>query len=219
MTRAFVPPFAPLAVLAMLGTAALLIALLLAVVAGSVFRKWKWTKWGSIGAVALAAGYAAVLLASSLVSGDRTLEAGDSKSFCEIDCHLAYSVAQVDVARGPVETRYRVALRTWFDPATISPARGDVPLTPNPRVVYLIDPAGNRYPAAPEAVRELLRPLRPGESFTTALEFRVPSGAVAPRLFVGDPPGPEALLVGHENAPFHGRIYFGLEPPTTATGR
>jgi hypothetical protein len=211
------PPLAHLAVLAMLGTAALLILLLLVVVAGSVFRKWQWTKWGSLGAAALAAVYSAALLGTSLVSRDRTLPPGGSKYFCEIDCHVAYSVEKVEVTRGPAETLYRVALRSWFDPATTSPTRGDAALTPNPRTVYLLDRAGNRYSAAPDVLRELVRPLRPGESFTTAVELRVPTGADSPRLFVGDPPGPEALLIGHENAPFHGRIYFGLG--SAAAGR
>jgi amino acid transporter len=39
------PPHASLAALALLGTAALLIVFLLAVVAGSVLRQWKLTRW------------------------------------------------------------------------------------------------------------------------------------------------------------------------------
>jgi hypothetical protein len=34
---------------------------------------------------------------------------------------------------------------------------------------------------------------------------------------VGDPPGGiEAVLIGHENGPLHGRIYFALPPARTA---
>jgi len=216
MTSIAVPPHAPLATLAMLATAAILFVCLLTVVAGSIFRRWKLTKWGSSAAALIGAGYAAILIGSSLASRDRILEPGEAKVFCELDCHLAYSVAGVEFEPAGAETRYRISLRTWFDPATIAPFRGDAPLAPNPRIVYLLDGAGRRHPAPPEAVAALAKPLRPGDSYRTALEFRLSPGAGAPKLFVGDPPGPEALLIGHENAPFHGRIYFGLEPRRSA---
>jgi hypothetical protein len=210
------PPHASLAALALLGTAALLIVCLLAVVAGSVSRQWKMTRWGSLAAALLAGGYAAILIGSSLPSRDRILKPGDAKIFCELDCHLAYSVDGIESEPVGAATRYHIVLRTWFDPATIAPFRGDALLAPNPRIVYLLDGAGHRHPAPTEAVAALAKPLRPGESYRTSLEFRLPFDAGTPKLFVGDPPGPEALLIGHENAPFHGRIYFGLEPHRSA---
>jgi hypothetical protein len=213
MTSIAMPPHASLAALAMLGTAALLIAGLLAVVAGSIFRKWTLTKWGSSAAAVVAAAYAAILIGSSLASRDRILDPGEAKVFCELDCHIAYSVAGVETETAGADTRYRISIRTWFDPSTVASFRGNAPLSPNPRIVYLVDGAGRRHPASPEAVAALAKPLRPGESYGTALAFRLSPDAGAPKLFVGDPPGPEALLIGHENSPFHGRIYFGLGPP------
>jgi hypothetical protein len=100
--------------------------------------------------------------------------------------------------------------------------RGDGLLTPNPRVVFVVDETGRRYgvsPAGQKALEEsrgpstpLTRILRPGESYTTALVFDLPDGAQRPRLFLGDAPGIETFVVGHENSLFHRKIYFELPP-------
>jgi hypothetical protein len=111
-------------------------------------------------------------------------------------------------------------VRTWFDPSTIAPWRGNAPVTPNPRTAWIVDASGRRYPVSREATRAaalaglpseaLDRPLRPGESFSTTLVFDVPTNAPHPRLFFGDPPGIERLVLGHENSPFHGKVLFDL---------
>jgi hypothetical protein len=90
-------------------------------------------------------------------------------------------------------------------------------------MVFLVDESGRRYrvsSAGQKAVEDsrgpsaaLTRILRPGESYMTTLVFDVPEGARRLRLFLGDPPGLETLLIGHENSPFHKKIYFDL-PPT-----
>jgi len=114
-----------------------------------------------------------------------------------------------------------VTLRTWFDPATIAPFRGDAPLSPGPRTVYLLDDAGRRRAPSPAATAAwekshgestpLGRELRPGQSYTTTLVFDLPADARADRLFVGDPPGGiETVLIGHENSPGHGKTYLAL---------
>ena len=52
--------------------------------------------------------------------------------------------------------------------------------------------------------------LRPGESYTTTLVFEVPQGVRAPRFFIGDPPGPEKFLIGHENSFLHKKVFHRL---------
>ena len=60
------------------------------------------------------------------------------------------------------------------------------------------------------------RALRPGESYSTTFAFHVSTGARGLRLFIGNTGGPEALLIGHENSPLHGKVYFALPAPRTA---
>lgn len=217
LAAVFVPPVAPVVLLAFLGAGFLLFGLAVAAaISGAAGRRpLAWNLAGV--AVAIAATYAAFLLGGALVSRSRTLAAGDLKYFCEIDCHLAYSIA---AAERPSPTRLAVTVRTWFDPSTTAPFRGNAPLTPNPRTVYLVDAAGRRFLPSPAAARDwearhgpsasFERPLAPGEESTTTFVFEVPPGLREPRLFVGDPPGIESLLIGHENSPGHGRIYFAL---------
>src|SRR5215470_16619692 len=139
---AFVPPLAPVVVLVFLGAIGLTAA---AAVGGAValsFRRFRLAR-GIFGTgLAVAAGYGVLLLGVALQSRERTLSPGEKKYFCEIDCHLAYSIAGVESA-GP--GTLAVTVTTWFDPSTTAPFRGDAPLTPNPRVVYLVDDLGRRH--------------------------------------------------------------------------
>src|SRR5439155_12465337 len=48
-----------------------------------------------VSAAAAAGLYAAVLLVFSLASREQVAGRGDEKYFCEVDCHLAYSVVDV----------------------------------------------------------------------------------------------------------------------------
>lgn len=210
--QAFMPEHAWLAALALIGTAALLLLLAAGAVA-ALRRRRRVGAAGLAGAgAAVAAVYTAVLLAISVASQEQTLNRGDRKYFCEIDCHIAYSVEGVEASTEDLGTRYLVSVATWFDPSTIASFRGGAPLTPNARVAFLLDETGRRYPAAGDSVRALSRPLRPGESRRTTLSFLVPDGARRPRLFLGDPGGVENLLIGHENSPWHRRIAFSLQP-------
>ena len=52
-------------------------------------------------ALAVGAVYAVVLFGTAAVSSDRTLPVGDRKVFCEIDCHLAYSIASATSRGSP----------------------------------------------------------------------------------------------------------------------
>jgi hypothetical protein len=46
-----------------------------------------------------ASGYALVLIGVSLTSHEKTLAPGENKYFCEIDCHIAYSVVNFEEAK------------------------------------------------------------------------------------------------------------------------
>jgi hypothetical protein len=212
------PEFAPFVAMAFLGTGLVLFIGAVGAAISLAFRHRRIAGWIGAGAGLVAFGYAGMLVGASLLSRDRTLARGEKKYFCEIDCHLAYSVT--DVQRVGSGQYVAVTLRTWFDPNTIAPWRGDAPLSPNARVVYALDRAGRRSDPSPAGQRAweaehgpavpLTKPLRPGESYATTLVFEAPAGPEGLRLFVGDPPGVEALLIGHENSPLHGRIYLAL---------
>lgn len=222
-------PYAPFVVLAFLGAGFLVAASALGVLAAALFRRARLVPWiGGFGLLVIGV-YAALLLAASATSREIALGPGEKKYFCEIDCHLAYSVAGTETTPllgpplDPVRARGRftvVRLRTWFDETTISPRRGMSPLAPNPRRVFVKDAAGRRYDRSPEGERALAAsgrastsldtPLRPGESYETLLVFDLPADVRGARLFVGSE-GPELnLLIGHDQSLLHRRIWFQL---------
>ena len=226
---AFVPEHSAVSALGFLAAAAGALGALLAATASLAARRRTWAAGIGLASVAGAVAYGAVLFGCSLASRDRVLAAGGRKYFCELDCHLAYSVAGVERARtvglpaAAVAARGRftiIRVRTWFDPSTIAPFRGNAPLTPNPRDAWLVDASGRRiFPsaAATRAFEEAAgsfspfsRPLSPGQSYETALVFDLPTDARGLRLFVGDPPGVERLIIGHENSPGHGKTWFAI---------
>jgi hypothetical protein len=65
----------------------------------------------------------------------------------------------------------------------------------------------------------LTRSLRPGESYVETFAFTVPDRARSLRLYVGDAPGLENLIVNHENSPFHARTYFALPAAAASADR
>jgi hypothetical protein len=221
--NAFVPELAPLVLLAFFGAGFLVFATATGAAIALAARRRGPARFLGAAGLAVAVIYDTLLLGASLVSRERTLAPGERKYFCEMDCHLAYDVAAVT---SPSETLLAVTVRTWFDPSTIASARGNGPLIPNPRVVSLVDASGRRFAPSAEATRAwesaqghsvpLTRMLSPGESYKTTFVFEVPPGIREPRLFLGDPAGPENLLIGHENSPFHRKVYFALDPSRTA---
>jgi hypothetical protein len=170
----------------------------------------------------LLVGYASVVLGASVVSREQTLGGDQEKYFCEIDCHLAYSVAGMERGAPPSGaaesaahgTLYTVAVRTRFDEHTISPHCGDSPLTPPPRVIAIVDDQGRIYPALEEGQQaSLTRPLRPGESHITKLNFGLPSDARGLRLLITSSTEPGWLgrvIIGDEDSIFHNKIYLRL---------
>lgn len=177
-----------------------------------------------------AAIYLALLFGSALVSRAELLPAGGEKYFCEIDCHLAYSVAAVSRPEhlgtdsapvAPTGGWLVVRLKTRFDERTISPRRGDAPLRANPRAVAIVDEQGRRFPesetgrraleAAGERGTPLDEPLRPGESYWTSLVFDIPPDAKNPRLLLTEADPLTGFLIGHENSPAHRKAFFRLD--------
>ena len=225
---------AALAVLTFLGTVAVLAV---AGVVGLVllFRR----RFRLAGVVTLLAALGAgfnltVLLLLSFSSHEHTARLGEEKYFCEIDCHLAYSVVEVSRVKtlGPpgAERHARgtfvvVRLKTRFDEQTISSHRPkDMPLSLNPRAAGLVDAASRRFLPSVEGLRALERSgggqpllsqsLKPGESYTTALVFDVPEDVGDARLLLTEAAWETSLLIGHENSFFHRKTYFSLKNPT-----
>ncbi|SRR6266446_5057564 len=226
----FMPEHAPLAVMAFLGTAGLLALVALVL----LFALWARKKWIGIGAgavaLALLSGYLLILLGVSQTSHEKLLALGERKYFCEIDCHIAYSVSGVEETAMLGDELHQTAatgrfvivhLKTWFDPSTISPHRGNGELSPGLRRIVLVDRHGTEFPPSASAQQLLAKlhgastpitqPLRPGESYVTDLVFDVPSDARNLRLFVGDGYDlPDRLLIGHEDSYLHKKIYLAL---------
>lgn len=230
----FMPRFAPLVVLLFLGTCLALGLAGLVVVFALLRRKRELAKYGLLAALGIAAIYGGVLLAASLASQQKVLRPGEQKYFCEIDCHEAYSVADVATAKtlgtSPRQataagTYYIVKVRAWFDERTISSRRPrDLPLTPGARRAVVVDAQDREYPPAAEglaaleqvegAVPPLNQRLLPGESYVTALVFDLPPGVQNPRLLISNSDPISHVLIGHENSFLHKKILFALAPTT-----
>src|SRR6266849_9599936 len=232
----FMPEHAPLAVMAFLGMALLLGAIALVMLVAFLTKR-NWIGFSAvILALVFASGYALALVGVSLTSHETTLAPGENKYFCEIDCHIAYSVVNFEEAKALGDEAHQtfpagrfviIRLETWFDPSTISDHRGDSPLAPSPRRVVLVDDAAHRFPQSAQGQAALARlsagtiplsqPLRPGESYVTDLAFDVPVGARNLRLFVGDDfDMRDHLLIGHEDSFLHRKIFLALTAPGTA---
>jgi Domain of unknown function (DUF4352) len=224
------PHLAPVVVLLFLGTVFTTAVSLLVLLYGAARRSRLYARIGGGAAVMVVACYVLLLCGVSLASSEQVLPAGGWKYFCEIDCHIGYSVSGVRTtgAIGP-EMRQSsargqfvvVRLKVWFDEHTISPNRGDGPLTPNPRRVVLVDANDRAYAQSPEGEAELGRvegqagslrqPLRPGQSFVKDLVFDVPKDASGLRLLITEDDPETVLIIGHENSLLHRKIYLGLD--------
>lgn len=230
----FMPHFAPVVVLFFLGTIFAIGISFLVLLYGAVRRSGFFAKLGGGMILAIAAGYFILLTGVSFASSEEVLPAGGWKYFCEIDCHIAYSLigAQTAATLGPemqqVSARGEfvlVCVKTWFDERTISAHRGNGLLTPNGRKILLVDDAGRRFAPSPEGQTAIARltnnstpltqPLRPGESYMTDFVFDVPKDAHKLRLLITEDDPETRLVIGHENSLLHKKIYFAVDsaPP------
>lgn len=221
---------AALGVLALVGSCALLF-LILAVSVHALFRR-KWSRLRLLLSAALlwVAVYLGLMLIFSAASREKLLMRGEEKHFCEIDCHLAYAVIDVQQTRtiGAAQNQatatgifYVVTVRTRFDEQTISRGRGDAPLTPNSRVLTVGDARGQSYSPSPEAMRALgvsqqsgtpiSTPLKPGEAYTTTFVFDLPEAIESPVLLIQEGEPVTRFIIGHENSPLHRKVLFRLD--------
>jgi hypothetical protein len=220
---------APLGALGLLGACLVLAVLGLVALHALVVRRYgrAWVSLAALAAVSVV--YLGVVLVFSLASGERILARGEEKYFCELDCHLAYSVAGVRRAKSLGAGRdtstaggefYVVTLKTRFDETTTSVNRGDGELYPNPRRVTVYDARGRSYAVSEEGRRALASeggagepldtPLRPGESYTTQLVFDLPPDAGDAVLLVNESSPETRFIIGHENSLLHKKTEFKL---------
>lgn len=203
------------ALLAFAGIAAAFVGALVAAAVGAIALLTRHKKIARITFKLLSAGaafYLLLLFGFSLASQEDVLVRGTEKYFCEMDCHLAYSVLDVKQQPGPAGTRYIVTVRTRFDEATTASWRPkDIPLRPSPRTVQLIDGQGRGYALESASGTPLATDLVPGQSYTTELTFTAPAGAQGLRLLIGTVGGwPDKLVIGEENSWLHKKTYFAI---------
>lgn len=220
---------APLGVLSFLGTGFVMFLAGVFLIYSLIVRKFGRVRLAVLAGVLVAAVYLAIVLVFSFSSSEKVLARGEEKHFCEIDCHLAYSVADVRqtkaIGSAPNQAAANglftvVTVKTRFDETTISSTRGNASLTPNSRVVTVIDDQGRRYgpSAAGQNVLEqaylsgkpLTTALRPGESYTTTLVFDLPADIRNPTLLMNEGEWVTHLIIGHENSPLHKTTRFQL---------
>src|SRR6266852_3314889 len=219
---------APAGVLAFLGTGLLILVAALTLVGSLVARKFRFAKFVLIAMLVIAGIYVGAMLAFSLAGREKVLARGAEKHFCEIDCHLAYSITNVrqtktlgtSADQSTAQGVYTiVTLKTRFDETTIAPWRGNGLLYPNSRVLTLVDERGNKHApadaalpalATPASSTPLTAPLRPGESYTTEIVFDLPADVKNATLLINEGNFVTHFIIGHENSFLHGKTRFQL---------
>jgi hypothetical protein len=223
---------APVGVMAFLGTGFLFFVAALVLIQSLIVRKRGRAKV-VLGVMLIIAGaYLVAILIFSFASQEKVLARGAEKHFCEIDCHLAYSIVNTrqskavgnpgnqSTARGVYTI---VTIKTRFDETTIASWRGNGLLYPNSRVLMLVDDRGNKYAPSAEGQRALaavqssgtaLRtPLRPGESYTTEVVFDLPPEVKSATLLINEGEWVTHFIIGHENSPLHKTTRFQIDLP------
>ena len=220
---------APLGIMALLGTGFLFFGSALVLAQSLVVHKRGRAKFVVLVMLVIVGAYLGAILIFSLLSHERVLARGEEKHFCEIDCHLAYSVANTrqskTLGNPPSQSTAQgtftvVTIKTRFDETTISPTRGSGLLYPNSRVLTLVDERGNKYSPSTEGQRALdlaenggtplTTPLKPGGSYTTEVVFDLPPDVKAATLLVNEGEWETHLVIGHENSPLHRQTRFQL---------
>ncbi|MDQ2936764.1 MAG: DUF4352 domain-containing protein [Acidobacteriota bacterium] len=220
---------APVGVLLFLGTGFVIFVLGVALIYSIVRKKFLLTRITLVGMAAIAGVYLIIMLGFSFASNEKVLARGQEKHFCEIDCHLAYSISDVRQTKTLGEAAGQVAaggmfslitIKTRFDETTTSLNRGNGLLYPNSRVVAVIDESGKKYFPSAEGQHALERshaagspltdPLRPGDTYATTLVFDLPPDIRNPTLVIREGELVTHFVIGHENSPLHKTTRFQI---------
>jgi uncharacterized protein involved in high-affinity Fe2+ transport len=223
---------APLGAMAFLGTGLVLVVIGLTIIYSLAVRKFGLAKIVTIGMLVIAAVYLSAILIFSLASSEKVLARGQEKHFCEIDCHLAYSIADIKqtktIGKAPNQATANgafalVTIKTRFDETTISSTRGNGSLYPNSRALTVVDEQGRKYSPSPEGLKALelagaagtpiQTPLRPSESYTTTVAFDLPVDVRSPTLLINEGEWNTYLVIGHENSLLHKKTRFQIDLP------
>jgi hypothetical protein len=74
-----------------------------------------------------------------------------------------------------------------------------------------VDAGRREYAPLSSAGNPLLTPIKPSDSYTTQLRFRVPKQASGLRLLLRTIPAwPDQFVIGDENSWLHKKTYFAL---------
>lgn len=220
---------ASLGVMALLGVGFVMGVALLFLIYSLVVQKFGRARFAAVSMLVVGALYVGAILVFAFASSDKVLARGAEKHFCEIDCHLAYSIADVKQTRtlgdAPNQATANgsftvVTIKTRFDETTIGAGRGEGLLYPNSRVLTVIDDHGRQYSTAAvgervlelsgAAGKPLATPLRPGESYFTTVVFDLPVDARNPRLLINEGEWITYVVIGHENSLLHKKTRFQL---------
>jgi hypothetical protein len=220
---------APFGVLLFLGAGLVAGVMCLLIIYSLLKKNYKLTRIALIGIVVCAGAYLGLTLLFSVRSADRVLARGQEKHFCEIDCHLAYSITDVREAKTLGDAANQVtangtfrvvSIKTRFDENTISKTRGNAPLQPNSRVLSVLGEDGHIYYPAIAGQTALERsqaagtpistPLRPAETYTTTVVFDLPPNVRNPTLLIRQGDFVTRFLIGHENSLMHKKIRFQI---------
>ena len=218
---------APLGAMAFLGTGFVLVVIGLALIYSLAVRKFGLAKIVTIAMLVITAVYLSAILIFSFASSEKVLARGQEKHFCEIDCHLAYSIADSKqtktIGNAPNQATANgafalVTIKTRFDETTISSTRGNGQLYPNSRVLTVVDEEGREYSPSPAGMKGLelsgaagtpmQTPLRPGESYTTTVAFDLPADVKHATLLINEGDWITHLVIGHENSLLHKKARF-----------
>ena len=210
---------ASIGALAFLGTIFILLVTAVIFLQSLITRKYGRARVVLVLMVVVAASYFGAMLIFSAVSRDQLLARGQEKYFCELDCHLAYSIVSAVQEKTIGEGAHQMqahgqfailTIKTRFDETTTGPGRGNGLLYPNGRAFALIDERGRRYLPVTQTGTPATTPLRPGESYTTNVAFDLPMDAKPSVLILNESAWETHLLMGHENSVLHGRTKFQI---------
>jgi hypothetical protein len=220
---------APVGVLLFLGTGLLLFVAALALAYSVIAKKFGLSKLLMLAVAAIVGLYLGAMLIFSFASSEKVLLRGQEKHFCEIDCHLAYSVIDVRETKTLGDAPHQltaagafrvVTIQTRFDETTINPTRGNGQLYPNSRVLVVMDQTGKQYfpstsaqntlESSQQAGTPITTSLRPGESYKTTLAFDLPADVHNPTLLIHEGESVTAFVIGHENSLFHKKTRFQI---------